>query len=109
MAAQRPRRLRRNATDAENTLWRYLRNRRLAGCKFRRQHPIGPYIADFACPEAGLVVELDGGQHTEATDAHRTAYLKEQGYTVVRFWNNEVLQNTEGVLERLSHYLADEP
>jgi very-short-patch-repair endonuclease len=109
MATQRSGTLRQSATDAEKTLWTHLRNRHLAGLKFRRQHPIGPYIADFACPEAKLVVELDGGRHTEATDARRTAYLEAQGNTVVRFWNNEVLQNTEGVLEVLSRYLADEP
>ncbi|WP_232019254.1 endonuclease domain-containing protein [Sulfuritortus calidifontis] len=78
-----------------------MRNRQLEGCKFRRQHAIGPYIADFVCLEAALILELDGGQHAAATseDARRTAYLQRQGFRVLRFWNNEVLGNLAGVLE----------
>ncbi|WP_303905497.1 endonuclease domain-containing protein [Thiohalomonas denitrificans] len=95
------RQLRRNMTDAERRLWRHLRLRQLAGCKFRRQCPIGRYIVDFVCFEQTLVIELDGGQHAEQTaqDARRDAWLKMQGYQVLRFWNNEVLQETEVVLE----------
>lgn len=95
----RPRQLRRNATDAENRLWYVLRNRGLGGQKFVRQFPVGPYIADFACREAALIVELDGGQHADnAKDLSRTTYLNAEGYGVLRFWNNEVLQNRDGVL-----------
>jgi very-short-patch-repair endonuclease len=109
MPPQRPRSLRRNATDAEALLWSRLRNRRLAGYKFRRQHPVGPYVADFACPESMLIVELDGGQHGPETDAARAAYLEGQGYTVLRFWNNDALGNTDGVLETILRHLESEP
>ncbi len=95
----RPRQLRKAATLAENHLWYVLRNRGLARQKFVRQLPIGPYIADLACREIGLVIELDGGQHADnETDVVRTAYLNAQGYSVLRFWNNEVLDNRDGVL-----------
>lgn len=95
-----PRRLRKSMTDAERRLWRALRNRQLAGHKFRRQHPIPPYVADFACVERGLIVEVDGGQHSERTeaDAARTRALQAQGFRVLRVWNNEVMANLEGVL-----------
>ncbi|MDO4245108.1 MAG: endonuclease domain-containing protein [Deinococcus sp.] len=99
---ERARQLRRNQTEAEDKLWHELRGSKL-GHKFRRQHPIGPYIADFACITKGLVVELDGGQHAEESarlyDAERTAYINAAGFKVVRFWNNEVLGNMIGVLE----------
>ena len=95
----RPRQLRQNATDAENRLWYVLRNRGLRSLTFVRQVAIGPFIADFVCREHGLVVELDGGQHAEsAADARRTTYLNEQGYSVLRFWNEDVLTNRDGVL-----------
>ncbi|HXQ10612.1 MAG TPA: DUF559 domain-containing protein [Caulobacteraceae bacterium] len=96
----RARELRRFATDAEHVLWSRLRNRQLEGCKFRRQAPIGRFIADFACLERRLVIELDGGQHAEQTryDGMRTQALEAAGWTVLRFWNHEVLQNVEGVL-----------
>jgi very-short-patch-repair endonuclease len=92
--------LRRNSSDAELRLWYHLRDRRLDGAKFRRQFPVGPYIADFACIEAMLIVELDGGQHSEQVerDAARTEYLERRGYRVVRFWNDEVFTELEGVL-----------
>jgi very-short-patch-repair endonuclease len=95
-------------TDAEHRLWYYLRGRRLAGWKFRRQVPLGNYVVDFLCEEARLIVEVDGGQHSEmqAADAERTRWLEARGYRVVRFWNNEVLGNTEGVLETLSPALS---
>ena len=91
-------RLRREQTDVEKALWLQVRDRRLDGFKFRRQATIGPYVADFLCIEAKLVVELDGGQHNEEADRARTAFLKERGYRVVRFWNNDVAANIDGVL-----------
>ena len=95
------RKLRNNPTDAEALLWRQLRGRQLEGCKFRRQHPFLDFILDFACLERKLVVELDGGQHADAAtyDARRTASLENAGFTVLRFWNNDVFENTDGVLE----------
>ena len=99
------RQLRKDQTDAERLMWSLLRDRRLAGFKFRRQHPVEPYILDFYCHEARLAVELDGGQHNEpderARDARRTAFLEDQGIRVLRFWNNEVFTNTEGVLQAI--------
>jgi len=96
--------LRRNATDAENLLWHKLRNRQMNGHKFRRQQPLGTYIVDFVCHELRLVVELDGGQHAVDTerDQTRDAHLRAQGYTVLRFWNNEVFENFEGVLTTIA-------
>ena len=99
------RKLRRASTDAENHLWYYLRGRRLAGAKFIRQFQIGPYVADFACRAAHLIVELDGGQHCEAVDAGRPAAIESFGYRLIRFWNNDVLTNTEGVLEAIRNEL----
>ena len=93
------RNLRRRSTEAENRLWYYLRGSRFEGAKFVRQFPIGPHIADFACRSAHLAIELDGGQHRPEVDVHRTASIGGFGYRVIRFWNNDVLQNTEGVLE----------
>ena len=97
------RRLRRSQTAAERKLWLLLRDRRLAGFKFRRQHPLGPFIVDFCCPEARVIVELDGGHHslTHDSDTARSGYLTGQGYRVLRFWNNEALGNISGVLERI--------
>jgi len=101
MANERARQLRHSSTDVERRLWAKLRNSQLDGYKFRRQHPVGNYVVDFACEQVGLVVELDGGQHAEAasTDAHRTAYLNQRGFRVLRFWNNEVTGNLEAVLD----------
>jgi very-short-patch-repair endonuclease len=100
--ALRARALRRSMTDAERKLWFALRDRRLAGTKFRRQVPIGPFVADFACYEAKLVIEVDGGQHSEsAKDARRDRWLTENGFRVLRFWNNDVLKNIDGVLQRV--------
>lgn len=85
-------------TDAERRLWSALRGRRLQNYKFRRQHPLGPFIADFACIEYRLIVEADGGQHADNDgDRRRTAWLERHGWRVVRFWNNEILGNSEGV------------
>ena len=91
--------LRQQTTDAEARLWYVLRRKHMLGFKFRRQHPIGRYVTDFACPDAKLIIELDGGQHAEqvARDAARTRELEAHGYTVLRFWNNEVLANFDGV------------
>ena len=93
--------LRRDMTDAERLLWRHLRQRQIEGYKFRRQHPVGHYIVDFACLEACLIVEVDGGQHAdrEEYDVERTAWLEGQGFRVLRFWNTDVLANIDGVRE----------
>ncbi len=85
-------------TDAERKLWSELRDRRLGGHKFRSQRTIWPHVADFCCVKAKLIVEVDGSQHSEAADADRTAALKKQGFRIIRFWNNDVLQNMDGVL-----------
>jgi very-short-patch-repair endonuclease len=100
--------LRRNATDIEQLMWRLLRDRRFAGIKFRRQVPIGPFVADFASIEHKLVVELDGGQHAESrTDARRDAFLTAQGWRLLRFWNNDLLTNRDGVLQRIHEAVPD--
>src|SRR4051794_2947389 len=102
------RKLRRDATGTETILWRALREGML-GIRFRRQHPIGQYVADFACPAAKLAIELDGGQHAEQqeADTNRTAALEQHGYRVIRFWNNDVLENLDGVLEIISSAIAN--
>ncbi len=94
------RELRKTGTDAELLLWQRLRNRRMNGYKFRRQAPMGSYIVDFLCTEAKLVIELDGSQHCsqKGYDLQRTNYLASRGYRVVRYWNNQVLQESEAVL-----------
>ncbi|HET9819249.1 MAG TPA: endonuclease domain-containing protein [Rhodanobacteraceae bacterium] len=93
--------LRHESTDAERALWYRLRAGRLNGLKFRRQHPIPPYIADFYCQEAELIVELDGSQHNPHADAARTTALERQGFKILRFWDNEVLQEMDSVLEAI--------
>ena len=100
----RARQLRKSSTDAERALWNILRNRQVAGSRFRRQGPIGPYIVDFVCFESRLVIEVDGGQHAELADydAGRTAWLETQGFRVMRFWNNQVLQETNAVREAIA-------
>jgi very-short-patch-repair endonuclease len=99
----RARELRKNMTDAERWLWQHLRNRDLSGFKFRRQRPVGPYIVDLVCLERRIVIEIDGGQHVEKADhdEKRSQYLREKGFEVIRFWNHEVLQNGEAVLESI--------
>jgi len=99
------RRLRRQSTDAENRLWYCLRARRFENAKFVRQFPIGPHVADFACRDAHLAIELDGGQHSPEIDFPRTQVIESYGYRILRFWNNDVLQNTEGVLEAIRQEL----
>ena len=98
---QRARELRRNQTEVERVFWNHVRGRRLSGFKFRRQHPIGPFVADFVCLEQRLIVELDGGQHAENVeeDRKRSRFLESRGYRILRFWNNEVFENMEGVLQ----------
>src|SRR5215208_3401999 len=96
-------RLRRHQTDAERVLWFRLRDRRLGGWKFRRQMSLDGLVVDFCCPDARLVLELDGGQHPDRTeqDAARTKNLETAGYLVLRFWNNDVISNIDGVLEEI--------
>lgn len=108
MQKQRARELRSNATDAERRLWSRIRKKQIDGHRFRRQVPLGPFIADFVCIDARLVIEVDGGQHGEREeyDLRRTAWLESQNFRVLRFWNNEVLGNTEGVLEAIREALA---
>lgn len=101
---QQARALRQSSTSAEQLLWRYLRNRQLASAKFRRQHPLGSYILDFVCLEHGLVIEIDGGQ--QAHDQQRTAWLQQQGLQVLRFWNHEVVQQTNEVLAHVLQALT---
>ena len=104
MVDERARILRKNMTDAERRLWRHLRQRQLDGDKFRRQVRIGPYIADFACLDLLIVIEVDGGQPAEARayDSRRDDYMRGQGFRVLRFWNNDVLSNMEGVWEAIA-------
>ncbi|MBI4795299.1 MAG: endonuclease domain-containing protein [Deltaproteobacteria bacterium] len=100
--------LRKRSTDAEILLWRHLRGKQLAGYKFRRQEPIGNYIVDFVCFSKRIVIELDGGQHAIEADKDfkRDNWLRGQGFKVLRFWNNEVLTNIEGVVETILGELA---
>src|SRR5690606_4913709 len=98
-----------NSTRAEQILWNSIRSRTIAGCKFVRQEPIGPYIVDFVCRSRKLVIEVDGGQHAEnPRDAVRDGALRKRGYRVLRFWNNDVIGNTEGVLETIAAALQTE-
>jgi very-short-patch-repair endonuclease len=107
---QYARRLRCNMTDAERKLWQSLRQRQLLSCRFRRQVVIGGYIVDFACLEVRLVVEVDGGQHNEsAADLGRDADLALNGFRVLRFWNNDVLLNIEGVLQAIAEAVQSPP
>jgi len=108
---ERARSLRKRQTDAERLLWFKLRSRQLAGYKFRRQQTMGVYIVDFICLEAKLIIELDGGQHGTQLeyDAKRSGYLNRLGFKVLRFWNNDVLQNTDSVLEFIRLELIKSP
>jgi very-short-patch-repair endonuclease len=111
LAFHRARALRRQETDAERKLWQRLRGNELAGLKFRRQFPIGDFIVDFCCRERKLVIELDGGQHAEpaaiAKDSWRTGLLQGRGYRVIRFWDNEVPTNIDGVLQVIFEALGE--
>jgi adenine-specific DNA-methyltransferase len=108
-SATLPKELRQRQTDAEGRLWYLLRDRQIERFKFRRQHRIGHYIVDMVCLEKKLIIEIDGGQHNEVQnqtkDKSRTKWLKEEGYQVLRFWDNDVLTNTEGVLEVIRQVL----
>jgi very-short-patch-repair endonuclease len=101
--------LRNNLSDAEQALWRLLRGRQICGLKFRRQHPFGDYILDFVCLENRLVIEVDGGQHGQQTeyDENRTQELQAAGFRVLRFWNNEVLNEKESVREKIWLMIED--
>jgi BirA family biotin operon repressor/biotin-[acetyl-CoA-carboxylase] ligase len=111
MASEFARQLRRDMTDAERCLWRHLRAHRFASEKFRRQEPIGPYTVDFVTHRSRLIIELDGGQHAERVehDRERTRWLESRGYRVIRFWNNQMLTETESVLEAIALALAPSP
>ena len=113
MANERARQLRKDITDSERKLWRKSSKRQLARHRFRRQHPLGPYVVDFVCLHKRFVVEVDGGQHSQpeqqAHDARRTAWLEAQGYRVLRVWNTEVFDNLDGVIETILHELAGRP
>ena len=110
---QNARNLRKNATEAEKLLWSRLRNRQLSDLKFKRQHTFPPYILDFFCEQHKLGIELDGGQHNDPvwqmSDHQRTLFLEGKGITVLRFWNNDVLGNIEGVTEEIERVIADMP
>lgn len=103
----RARELRKNMTEAERSLWRHLRLRQLGGHKFRRQQPMGRYIVDFVCLEKQLIIEVDGGHHSEqaAYDLERDTWLGKQGFIILRFWDNEVLKEIESVKERIMNAL----
>jgi very-short-patch-repair endonuclease len=105
------RNLRKRQTDAENLLWRHLRRKHVEGFRFRRQHPIGRYIVDFVCLEKRLILEIDGGQHAieKVKDEERSKWLIAEGYSILRFWNNDVLTNLEGVLETIRLNVLSNP
>jgi very-short-patch-repair endonuclease len=104
------RRLRKESTEAEKLLWRYLRRKSLFDYKFRRQEQIGDYIVDFVCYETKLIIELDGGYHnqdeTKINDVRRQKWLESQNFKVIRFWNNEVMRNIEGVLQKIKENIS---
>ena len=105
------RKLRKNSSDAERLLWKKLKSKQFEGLKFRRQQPIGKYIVDFVCLEKRLIIEADGGQHAEdsAKDQQRDEWLKGEGFRVLRFWNNEILGNIEGVMESVRNHCFSSP
>jgi very-short-patch-repair endonuclease len=110
MDSRNARILRTNLTDAEKRLWQKLKRRQIGTMKFRRQQPIGQFIVDFVCLERRLIVEVDGGQHAEQRnhDAQRTIWLESRGYRVLRFWNNEVLANTEAVVQKIFDAVSED-
>jgi very-short-patch-repair endonuclease len=110
LTQHRATKLRRTLTDSEQLLWKHLRRRQIRGYRFRRQVPVGPYIADFVCLELGLIIEVDGGQHADSThDKNRDRYLNAQGFRVLRFWSRDVLLPTEAVLENIDEEVGKPP
>ncbi|MEC9344857.1 MAG: DUF559 domain-containing protein [Pseudomonadota bacterium] len=109
MSIETARQLRSRMTEAEKRLWSRIRYRQVTGARFRRQQAIGPWVVDFFCPAARLVIEVDGGQHVARADADlaRTTWLAERGYRVIRFWNNDVLARTDAVVEEIARVLAE--
>ncbi|KQS05321.1 hypothetical protein ASG11_10825 [Sphingomonas sp. Leaf357] len=107
----RARELRANPTEAEIRLWQAISARKVSGVRFNRQVTIGPFICDFVSRSAGLIIEVDGGQHAAATeqDAARTRYLEKEGYRVIRFWNDDVIENLEGVVAEIERVLMTNP
>ena len=107
----RARQLRKNPTDAERLLWQKLRFWQVDGCKFRRQQPLGNFIVDFVCLEKRLIIEVDGGQHAEHVnyDTDRDAWLRNQGFGILRFWNNDVLKKIDSVMEMIAKNLQSTP
>ena len=105
------RELRKKQTEVEKKLWRYLRSKQFESLKFRRQEQIGQYIVDFVCFKINLIIELDGSQHIDdkEKDEIRDKWFKSQGFTILRFWNNEVMKNIEGVLSSIHTYCVDHP
>ena len=101
--------LRKRPTDAEKIIWKHLRGKRLEGFKFRRQEPIGNYVADFVCYKKRIVVELDGGQHCSENDSNRDTWFEAHGFKVLRFWNNEVLKNMQGVWAVIRNHCLQHP
>ena len=108
ISTQRARALRKDMTDAERLLWHHLRDRRLGGFKFRRQHRVGRFIVDFLCAEEKIIIEVDGGQHAinAEADNQRSLALDAEGYQILRFWNHEVLQETAAVLSKIFESLS---
>lgn len=108
---EKARTLRKNMTKQERTLWQFLRKKSINGLKFRRQYPIGNYIVDFICNAKKLIIEIDGGQHNQDKniyyDKERTKYLETKGYTVIRFWNQDIDNNIEGVYQEILKHLVD--
>lgn len=104
---KKARKLRKNMTDAEQKLWSHLRHKQVGGYKFRRQFPLDSYVVDFICLEKKLIIEIDGGQHNNESEYEnkRTEFLESQGYTILRFWNNDVLKNIYGVVKVVSKEL----
>jgi len=105
------RKLRKNSTEQERIMWKLLRNRKFKNLKFKRQVPVGNYVADFLCEEKKLIIEIDGGQHNESEniikDNTRTKYFESEGYNIIRFWNNEVTENLSGVYDKLSKIVEE--
>ncbi len=109
LKTQQARHLRKNMTDAERKIWHSIKGKKIKNHRFRRQHPIGPYIVDFVCLENRIVIEIDGGQHAwqKETDEKRTKWLESEGYRVIRFWNNQIMNEFNGVIQILWNMLEE--